>query len=196
MDLSALEPKNSLSSLGDSPVDPDAPVEAPATSNPETPPTAPAIAKTPYEEWLEEIAEAKLSREEAARIVDAILTKGYYEESYRVNKTLFTLRTRSTADADRTMEIIHEQRPSSTAHYSHLVSRINTASSLSKFGSTSFSHTPPAQNNRGALDLEWKERYRFITALPSPVFYLLTQILQRFDSKVSLAGDARSIENF
>ena len=193
MDLSALEPKTSLSSLGDAPVDPDAPVEA---ATPEAPPAAPAIAKTPYEEWLEEIAEAKLSREEAARIVDAILTKGYYEESYRVNKTLFTLRTRSTADADRTMEIIHEQRPSSTAHYSHLVSRINTASSLSKFGSTSFSHTPPAQNNRAALDLEWKERYRFITALPSPVFYLLTQILQRFDNKVTLAGDARSIENF
>ena len=193
MDLSALEPKNSLSSLGDPPVVPDAPVE---DTPPETPPAAPAIAKTPYEEWLEEIAEAKLSREEAARIVDSILTKGFYEESYRVNKTLFTLRTRSTADADRTMEIIHDQRPSSTAHYSHLVSRINTASSLSKFGSTSFSHTPPAQNNRATLDLEWKERYRFITALPSPVFYLLSQILQRFDSKVTLAGDARSIENF
>lgn len=197
VDLSDLEPKSKLSRIGE---DIDSPAEAtiPAADaeiKPEDVPT-PTIAKTPHEEWLEEIEEIKLSKAEAARIVDSILSKGHYEESYKVNKTMFSLRTRSTADADRAMEILHEQKPSSTAHYSHLVSRINLASSLVKFGANSFPHTAPASNNRDALDKEWRERYRFITSLPAPIFYLLSQVLQKFDQKVALAGDARSIENF
>ena len=197
MDLSDLEPKSKLSRIGED-VDTTAEAvnsESASAPKPEEVPT-PTLAKTPHEEWLEEIEELKLTKAEAARIVDSILSKGHYEESYKVNKTLFSLRTRSTADADRAMEILHEQKPSSTAHYSHLVSRINLASSLVKFGPSSFPHTAPASNNRDVLDKEWRERYRFITSLPAPIFYLLSQVLQKFDQKVALAGDARSIENF
>ena len=195
MDLSDLEPKSKLSKLGEE----ESPPQDSTSAEPEVKPeevATPALAKTPHEEWLEEIEELKLTKSEAARIVDAILSKGHYEESYKVNKTMFSLRTRSTADADRAMEILHEQKPSSTAHYSHLVSRINLASSLVKFGPSSFPHTAPASNNRDVLDKEWRERYRFITSLPAPIFYLLSQVLQKFDQKVALAGDARSIENF
>jgi hypothetical protein len=195
VDLSDLEPKSRLSKIGEE----DTPPEEANTTAAEVKPeevAVPTLAKTPHEEWLEEIEEIKLTKAEAARIVDSILSKGHYEEAYKVNKTMFALRTRSTADADRAMEILHEQKPSSTAHYSHLVSRINLASSLVKFGSSTFPHTAPASNNRDILDKEWRERYRFITSLPAPIFYLLSQVLQKFDQKVALAGDARSIENF
>jgi len=193
VDLSDLEPRAKLSKIGE---EVETATEAPAQEIKAEDVPAPSLAKTPHEEWLEEIEEIKLSKADAARIVDSILSKGYYEESYKVNKTLFSIKTRSTADADRAMEILHEQKPSSTAHYSHLVSRINLASSLVKFGTMTFPHTAPATNNREVLDKEWRERYRFITSLPAPIFYLLSQVLQKFDQKVALAGDARSIENF
>lgn len=151
---------------------------------------------TPRSLWLEDLASLKVSPSEAANIFDVVMSTGKYEETYRIGKTVVKIRTRTTVDADRTIEILQEQRPESAAVYSHLVSRINLASSLIEYGENKFPHTTPSEDNRDRLDAEWRERYRFCAALPAPAFYALSQILQKFDEKVALSCDARSLENF
>jgi hypothetical protein len=192
-----ITPRDTQNLRGEVESDPDV---SPGSESPEASGTAEENLKeyldTPRSLWLEELGTLKVTPEEAANIFDVVMSTGKYLETYRVGKTVVKIRTRTTVDADRTIEILQEQRPESAAVYSHLVSRVNLASSLVEYGESKFPHTAPSEDNRERLDSEWRERYRFCAALPAPAFYALSQILQKFDEKVSLSCDARSLENF
>ena len=151
---------------------------------------------TPSEMWRQECELAGLSMRDAARILDEVMTKGFYEESYRVAGRVFKLRTRTTVDGDRLIEMLRELRPDNNAVLTHLIARINLASSLSTFGPEVFPHTYPTDENRALLDAEWKARWNYTSSLPQPIFLAVTQTLQNFDEKVALACDARALENF
>ncbi len=155
-----------------------------------------AIAKTKQEEWVEDLKEFGMNVVEATSILDSIITLGYYEESYRYGKTIFKLRTRTAADSDRLVEMIQEFDPKTPGVLSHLIARINLASSLHAYGDNVFSFSYPADNNRSVLDSEFNERYSFISRLPQATFFALSQVLERFDKRVNLASDPRSLENF
>jgi hypothetical protein len=154
------------------------------------------LEKTKQEEWELELKQFGMSKEEAANILDTIITSGFYEETYRYGKTVFKLRTRTAADSDRLMEMIQEFDPKSNGVLAHLIARINLASSLQSYGDSTFSFTDPTDNNRGVLDSEFKERHNFISRIPQATFFSLSQVLERFDKRVSLASDPRSLENF
>ena len=151
---------------------------------------------SPAEMWRQECELMGLSMSDAAQILDSVMSRGFYEESYRIAGQVFKLRTRTTVDGDRLIEMLRELRPDSNAVLTHLIARINLASSLSSFGTQTYSHTYPADDNRDILDAEWKIRWNATSALPQPIFLALTQTLQAFDEKVSLACDARALENF
>jgi len=151
---------------------------------------------TPREMWEEELKDAEMSTSEAAAILDSIMTTGRYEETYKMGGVQFKLKTRTTVDADRTIEILQDLKPEVSGVYNHIISRINLAASLVSYGNQAFSHTDPADDNRETLDSEWRIRYRFCSTLPAPAFYALTQVLQRFEGKVGIASDPRSLENF
>lgn len=152
--------------------------------------------KTPVQLWEEELTEIGVTRDQAMIILDNIMVNGLHKESYRIGKTRVTLRTRTTVDADRLMEILQDQQPETTGVYAHLVTRVNLAASIESYGATKFAHTTPTEDNRATLDYEWRERYKFCASLPAPAFYTLGQVLQKFDSRVGLACDARGVENF
>jgi len=151
---------------------------------------------TPSEMWRQECELMGLPMEEAAKILDAVMSRGFYEESYRLAGRVFKLRTRTTVDGDRLIEMLRELRPDNNAVLTHLVARINLASSLSTFGNEAFPHTYPSDDNRNVLDAEWKSRWSYTSSLPQPIFLAVTQTLQNFDEKVALACDARALENF
>lgn len=151
---------------------------------------------TPTDLWRQECALIDLSMTEAASILDSVMSKGFYEESYKIAGKVFKIRTRTTVDGDRLIEMLRELRPDNNAVLTHLIARINLASSLSSFGDTSYSHTYPSDDNRAVLDAEWKERWNATSAFPQPIFLALTQTLQAFDEKVALSCDARALENF
>ena len=151
---------------------------------------------SPVELWELELDRLGSNREEAASILDTLITRKLYEETYRMGKLIFKLRTRSTVDADRVIETIHEFKPDTAGTMQHLVARINLASSLSSFGDKVFSFTVPTDDNRDVLDAEFSERYQFISSIPSNLFFGMTQVLEKFDAKVNLACDSRALENF
>ena len=154
------------------------------------------LTRTPREYWEEDLKALGMTISEAEHILDQVMTTGLYFETYKVGGSVLKLRTRTTSDADRLMEILQDQKPETTGVYSHLVTRVNLAASLVQYGKRTFKHTTPTDDSRERVDYEWRERYRFCAALPAPAFYTISQILQKFDEKVTLACDARSVENF
>lgn len=151
---------------------------------------------THKDEWKQDLEFNRISISDAEKILDTIMQKGFYEESYRIAGSIFKLRTRTTVDSDRLIEMLRELAPESEAVATHLIARVNIASSLSKFGDNNFPHSQPSDENRELLDQEWRLRWTFISSLPQPVFLAIVQTMQRFDLKVNLACDARALENF
>tara|TARA_B100000214_G_C23972420_1_gene630836 strand:- start:1326 stop:1940 length:615 start_codon:yes stop_codon:yes gene_type:complete len=155
-----------------------------------------SYALTHKDEWLQDLRLNRIELKTAHKILDTIMQKGFYEESYRIAGSIFKLRTRTTVDSDRLIEMLRELSPESEAVASHLIARVNVASSLSKFGDNNFPHTNPSDENRELLDQEWRLRWSYISSLPQPIFLAIAQTMQRFDLKVNLACDARALENF
>jgi len=151
---------------------------------------------TPREIWEEECSSMGLKLQQAAHILDAIVTNGMYEEKYRVGKLIVTLRTRNTVDADRVIEAIQDFKPDTSGALSHLVARMNLAASLSQFGDRKFNFSAPSDGNRDTIDAEFNDRYKFCTNLPSQLFFTLTQLLEKFDQRVNISCDPRGLENF
>ena len=152
--------------------------------------------KTPKEMWEESLSEFGIKKEEAFGILDTIMTRGKYEAGYKVGSLLIKMRTRTTVDTDRLVETLQKVGPDTRDAYNHVVSRVNLASSLVSFGDNTFQHTDPSDNNRKQLDNEWMARYKFCEKLPAPVYESLVQLLARFDARVNISCDARSIDNF
>lgn len=154
------------------------------------------LPRTGFSAWEEQLKDANISKAEAARVLDSILVRGVYEETYKYGSTVFKLRTRNASDADRVIEMLQEFEPRTSVALQHLVTRINLASSLSSYSDTVFSFSPHNDNNRAVLDQEFNSRYLFISNIPQPVFFAMTQVLEKFDKKVALCCDPRSLENF
>ena len=152
--------------------------------------------QTPRDHWIEELQLEGLTTNEAAQILDSIVTNGMYEETYKMGKLVVRVRTRNTYDADRVIEAIQDFKPETNGTLSHLIARMNLAASMSKFGETEFNFTPTHDGNRDAIENEFNERYTFLSNIPAQVFFSLTQILEKFDRRVQLACDSRAIENF
>ena len=152
--------------------------------------------QTPRDAWSEEIELEGMDSTSAAKILDAVITNGMYEETYKLGTLIIKVRTRSTSDADRVIEAIQDFKPETNGSLSHLIARMNLAASISQFGEKQFNFTPATDGNRDQLEEEFNGRYNFITSVPAQLFFSLTQVLERFDRRVQLACDPRSIENF
>lgn len=152
--------------------------------------------RSPREQWGEELEFENITEDDAAKILDAIITNGMYEETYRMGKLVVKMRTRNTSDADRVIEAIQDFKPETNGTLSHLIARMNLAASISTFGDKEFNFSAPTDGNRDQLEQEFTERYNFLSNVPSQVFFSLTQVLEKFDRRVQLACDPRAIENF
>ena len=152
--------------------------------------------KSPRDLWLEELEYEEITTHEAAKILDAVITNGMYEESYKLGSMVVRVRTRTTSDADRVIEAIQDFKPETSGTLSHLIARMNLAASISQFGDKKFNFTGANDGNQDVLEQEFSERYNYLSRLPAQIFFSLTQVLERFDRRVQLACDPRAIENF
>ena len=152
--------------------------------------------RSPRELWIEELEYENMSQDSAAKILDAVITNGMYEESYKMGSMVVKVRTRTTSDADRVIESIQDFKPETSGTLSHLIARMNLAASISQFGEKKFNFSPANDGNQEVLEQEFSERYNYLSKLPAQLFFSLTQVLERFDRRVQLACDPRAIENF
>lgn len=152
--------------------------------------------RSPRDIWLDELEYEDMTTDSAAKILDAVITNGMYEESYKMGSMVVKVRTRTTSDADRVIEAIQDFKPETSGTLSHLIARMNLAASISQVGEKKFNFTPANDGNQDILEKEFSERYNYLSKLPAQIFFSLTQVLERFDRRVQLSCDPRAIENF
>lgn len=148
---------------------------------------------TSYEERLKAI---DMSREEAAKIVDAILLRGYFSKTYPLTKTLaVSFRTRCARDITRANSMLENQRFSYDHHYSQLFTRYMLAASLERLGSETFTH-PQKGAKTDDIETAYRQRLSHIEDLPEPTTNLLISKLIAFDNMINVVMAEGVVENF
>lgn len=143
--------------------------------------------KSPEATYEERVKAFDLTREQAAAIVDTLLTKGFYEKAYPVTSRIsVTFRTRKVEDNDQLFSDLERQHPEYGISISNQITKGNLASSLASLGSRKFA--PNEAGRKAAMEC--------ILNLPAHVFALLADKLAKFDQMVTTVLDAGVIENF
>jgi hypothetical protein len=148
--------------------------------------------------YEDKLAAAKLTREQAAQIVDAVLVRGFWAEDVPVTKTVRArFRTRSARDVRRANEMLEAQRWTIDAHYHDAMSRIMLAASLEKFGDVALKHVPnPRKATEAEVEKAFAERLAYVESLAEPAMRMLFAKLWKFDNRVSVALEEGTVENF
>lgn len=134
--------------------------------------------KTPFESYLDQLKEFKVSPEEAAGIVDALIHQGYYEEKIQLTKRCqVTLRTRSQGTNERLDKALQSVKPEFSASYINMIAQINLANSMVQYGK--FNFIPHKSEEEFTKTLE------FVKQLPGPIFQALINHLNKFDEKLA-----------
>jgi hypothetical protein len=150
----------------------------------------------PLKNYEDKLKEAGLSRDEAARIVDAVLVRGFYEEDAQITKTIKArFRTRSARDTRRAQEHIEIVRPTFDSSYQDLLSRQLLAASLVQFGNEKLPH-PEKRASQEDVEKAFQDRLQYVDALPDLTFRLLLMRLIKFDRKMSVLLEEGVIANF
>jgi hypothetical protein len=144
--------------------------------------------KTPMERWRDAIENAGLSEEDADRILDSVLTTGYYEKPHKLfrGKLSVTLRSRDAASLQRVSDAIDAVRTNDTRVHTQTMNRYNLAASLVRYQDKLFKH-PPTNADAQERDKAFFERLSYVDAIPAPVLVQLYNLLGKFDVAVYAA---------
>lgn len=146
------------------------------------------LAAAPELTYEERLAKMNIDMDTAMKIIDTLLEKGEFLKTYRLTKkTSVTFRTRGVRAQDRLQEKIEDERPAFMGTMGLIMSKMNLAASLAKFGDKEFK-----LNAHG----EPKDAEKFVRNLPYPIFNLLLQKLRKFDELVLTVLDEGAVENF
>lgn len=149
--------------------------------------------KASYEEKLRQLG---ITKEEAARIIDAVLVQGFYSEEIALTKSLrVRFRTRSARDTRRAQLFIERERPMYDQHYNELLWRQLLSASLEQIGSDKFEF-PTRKDTPDQADKLFEIRFNYVDSMPDPTFRLLLKKLGVFDTKISTVLEEGAVENF
>ena len=152
--------------------------------------------KSPEEEkaeWKKTIASAGLIEKEVEDVLDSFLTEGNYSENYSIRgKVSLTLKTRQVSDNDELLRELTNQTVLNSGilpqeDSTRMTYQYNLAGSLAEYKDS---------NRSLAKDTSLAEKLDFVRELPEQMFNILCNILRKFDTKVYLATQLASIENF
>lgn len=151
----------------------------------------------PMRTYEDQLKEAGVTREEAARIVDAIMEKGFWSETVQITKsTVARLRTRSARDRSRAAERIEIARPAYDAIYFDLTNKLLLAASLESFGGVKFAIPAPGADAKD-VEAAYDARFRYVdSVMAEPAYLLLLRAFQKFDEKIRIVMSEGVVENF
>lgn len=148
-----------------------------------------------YEEQLREIG---VSKDEAARIIDAILNVGFWSEEVSITKSIKArFRTRSSRDRSRAVAFIEAARPVYEAHVQEMMNKQLLAASLEAFAKDKFTHADPRTAKAEEIEAAFDARFRFVDGVISdPALNLLLRHFHKFDIKIHTVMQEGAVENF
>ena len=111
-----------------------------------------------YEEQLREIG---VTKDEAARIIDAILNVGFWSEEVSITKSIKArFRTRSSKDRSRAIAFIEAARPMYEAHVQEMMNKQLLAASLEAFAKDKFAHVDARTAKAEEVEAAFEARFR------------------------------------
>jgi hypothetical protein len=137
---------------------------------------------TPVERWQKLLKDAKLSEDEALRIVDQVLQKGWWEREYLLwgGRLKVVLRSRDVQHRMRLRQALDAVLDKTDFTVSNVVCRCNTAGSLSSYQGRPLAFAPP-DATRDKIEEAYQSREEFVSRLPDPVYEQITAALAHFD---------------
>lgn len=142
---------------------------------------------TSKERYAKRLEEAKISKDAANAIFDAVMSKDYYEEYVMVGKQRAVLRTRLYEDHLRLQTALELQRPGLVLSQEDMITRYNLAASLYEWKGVDYKHDN---------DDDFDAVLTLLRRMPSPVYSLLAQKLAEFDQKVMLVFSEGATDSF
>lgn len=140
-----------------------------------------------YEEIL---AEHDIPLAKAHAIVDAMLEKGFYEDTLAVTKSSsVTFRTRIHADYVRYLRALEVYNPKYVEEQQEIQIRYFLSASLISFKGVSFS-------NQEDPEKAFDEKLAWIEKQPERVIHLLAGKLSKFDLQIQIVMSEGIVENF
>lgn len=150
----------------------------------------------PVQDYRKFLKEHKISEDDAEDIVDALLTRGYYEEVTPITRRRnVTLRTREHRDLLRLQVVFQVKQPVYQGAVDELTVRYNLAASLVSFDDKAFEF-PTHDTSDTAADKMFDVRMEYIERMPSPLFTKLSMKLAAFDRKIAAVMREGVSENF
>jgi len=146
---------------------------------------AESLSKSPDVTYTDRLKKHNISIDRAKEIVDAILFKGEYQETYQLTqKHTVTFKSRMFSDQERALRALESLSPQYPASMAAIVSKNNLAASIVRFAGRDFTK------------LAFKDKAEYIEKLPEPLVRLLAIKLGKFDQMIMDIMDDGVIENF
>lgn len=146
-----------------------------------------------YEDALKKLG---IDRDEAATIVDALLSQGYWSKEVQITpKRKVKFRTRVYADMQRFYSYIEMIQPKNASYYNEILYKYQLAGSLEAFGGITFAF-PTAKSTPAEADELFQKRRDYIETLAEPTVRLLYIHLAKFDEIVRTVTEEGAVENF
>jgi len=147
--------------------------------------TAASLEKSPEATYLERLKKHNLTIDRAKEIVDAILFKGEYQETFQVTRAhTVTFKSRMFSDQERALRALEQMSPQYPATMAAVVSKNNIASSLVRFAGKDFTR------------MAFRDKSEYVERLPESLVRLLAIKLGKFDQVIMDIMDDGVIENF
>jgi len=148
-------------------------------------------------QYDEILAENDITVEQAQIVVDDLMTKGYYQETMNVTKTITVdFRTRTHLDYMRYHTALEILNPKYQAEQDEIALRYCLAGSLARFGKVTFDYPNPQTAEEGQAREAFDKRLEWIEKQPERVVALLATKLVKFDAKIGTIMAEGVAENF
>lgn len=150
----------------------------------------------PLERYEKALKTLNITREEAASIVDDILTKGYWSKEFQITpRHKVTFRSRLYSDTQRFHDYIEVVQPKNPSYYNEILFQYSLAASLERYGGKVFEH-PKRDATEEQADESFKRRLDYVSKLGDPALRLLYAKLAKFDEIVRTVMEEGAAENF
>jgi hypothetical protein len=148
-------------------------------------------------DYREILKEAEISEQDASVIVDDMLTKGFYEETYKITKkTSVTFRTRAYSDYIKYTRALEVYNPKYVQEQQEIMARYFLAASLVSYKGITFEHPEDKSDESEEARKAFNDRLSWVTAQPQHLVDVLIRTLRKFDHKVQTVMSEGVIENF
>jgi len=143
---------------------------------------------SPMERWRTAIESANLTEDEADKILDAVLTHGFYDKTFKIfrGKLTITLRSRDSASLQRVSDALDTVRTNDVRVHTQTMNRYNLAASLVRYQDKTFKH-PGLTSDVNDRDRAFSDRLAFVDTIPAPVLVQMYAVLAKFDNTIYAA---------